>query len=150
HTVRSEAEGKCNLAQLVVRDSWPSLSSLKITDAFPPTWPTRVIRFRSSESLRNQSNNMRVCACLPCVVVSPKVADCTPASDAVKPTANNCARNFFQRESRRQNLSRNLQHAALTRTKIFFSAAHAPWKKCLNDCSPQKISRAFHRIAHNN
>jgi hypothetical protein len=56
-----------------------------------------------------------------CVVVSPKVDDCTSASEAVKPPANNCARIFFRRAVERKIL-REMPRTFCHSAQIFFLA----------------------------
>jgi hypothetical protein len=54
-----------------------------------------------------------------CVAVSPKVADCTSASDAVKPPANNW-REIFSVHSSIAEIFREMSHAVCSRARNFF------------------------------
>lgn len=67
-------------------------------------------------------------------VVSPKVADCTSASGAVKPPANKFRATFFRHGIDLRNLRENSRLSChWRREKIFPMRSFVAWKKCLID-----------------
>ena len=67
------------------------------------------------------------------MLVSPKEADCTPASFAVKPPANNCTEVELTTNRITKSIVKMRRGFACRSAKIFFRAALSAWKICLID-----------------